>query len=69
MRLLDTSHPFFRPLWRRAAIVALCFAWALFELSMGEALWALAFCAIGAYCAWALLVAYSPGEGKRADEG
>ncbi|TIM59821.1 MAG: DUF3329 domain-containing protein, partial [Mesorhizobium sp.] len=24
----DSEHPFFRPLWRRVAIVAVCLVWA-----------------------------------------
>jgi hypothetical protein len=62
MKLLDTSHPFLRPLWRRVAIVVFSLCWALFELSMGEPVWAIAFAAIGLFCAWTLLVAYRPGN-------
>jgi len=69
MKLLDASHPFFRPRWRRVAIVAVSFAWALLEFLLGEPLWALAFAAIGAYCAWALLIAYTPQQGKRTEDG
>ncbi|EXL03204.1 hypothetical protein [Aquamicrobium defluvii] len=67
MKILDAAHPFYRPLWRRIAIVALSFAWAAFELSNGETIWAMVFGAIGLYCGWALLVAYKPviGDGEK----
>ncbi len=60
MKILDAGHPFYRPLWRRIAIVAVAFLWAAFELSNGETIWATVFGAIGLYCGWALLVAYKP---------
>ncbi len=63
MKILDAAHPFYRPLWRRVAIVAVAFAWAAFELSNGEAIWASVFGVIGLYCGWALLVAYRPATG------
>lgn len=69
MKILDAGHPFYRPLWRRVAIVAVCFGWAAFEYSMGESVWALLFGAIGLYCAWALLVAYRPGEEGNGTDG
>lgn len=68
MRLLDTGHDFFRPLWVRLAIVAVAFAWALFEASLGETVWALVFGGIASYCAWALLIGYRrPSAGERKD--
>lgn len=69
MKLLDPGHAFFRPLWRRAAIVAACLGWALFELSLGETLWALAFGAVGAYCGWVLILAYKPPEEEHDGNG
>jgi hypothetical protein len=51
-------HPFFRPLWVRIAIVAVCFAWATLELSRDEGTWAVIFGAIGGYAAYNLLFAW-----------
>jgi hypothetical protein len=69
MRILETDHPFFRPLWVRVAIVVVAFAWAAFEFSHGEDVWALVFGAIGSYCAWALLISYSKPEEKDGQNG
>ena len=66
MRILETDHPFFRPLWVRVAIVLAIFPWAMFEFSNGEDLWALIFGAIGSYCAWMLLIKYRmPRDGDK----
>lgn len=64
MRLIDTEHPFFRPLWRRIAVTALCLGWATFELVSDSPGWAALFGAIGLYCGWKFLVNYQP----RADD-
>ena len=69
MKLLDASHPFFNPLWRRIAVVVFALGWAAFEYSLGETVWALFFGAIGLYCAWALLLAYEPAKDEQGKEG
>ena len=63
MRLIDPSHPFFRPAWRHYLVVAAPFAWAGVEWSAGNTVWAYLFAAIGGYLAWNLLVAHRP-EGE-----
>jgi hypothetical protein len=63
MRLIDPSHPFFRPAWRRYLVVAAPFAWAGVEWSAGNTVWAYLFAAIGGYLAWNLLIAHRP-EGE-----
>ena len=32
MKIIDQSHPFYKPLWRRSAIVAVVAGWAAFEV-------------------------------------
>ncbi len=63
MRLIDPTHPFYRPAWRRYALVAVCFAWAFVEFGRGSSLWAYLFAAIGGYLAWHLIIRW-PGNGK-----
>ncbi len=63
MRLLDPEHPFFRPAWRRALLVAAPFAWAGVEWSFDNRLWAYVFAGIGGYLAWTLFIAWRP-EGR-----
>lgn len=61
-RLLDLDHPFFRPAWIRAAIVALCFLWTALEIWAGAVPWAILFGALGAYCAYRFFVVFNPRE-------
>jgi hypothetical protein len=52
MGLFELRHPFFRPLWRRWLVVAICFGWAAFELVTGSPFWAIIFGAFGATAVW-----------------
>lgn len=65
MKLLDVQHPFFRPMWRRVAVVALCLGWALVELATGAVFWAILFGAMGLYCAHQFFIAFDPPDGPR----
>ncbi|MDI6025768.1 DUF3329 domain-containing protein [Corticibacterium sp. UT-5YL-CI-8] len=56
----DTSHPFFRPLWRRILLVAFCVAWAGFELYMGSSFWATLVGGMAVLGAWQFLINYKP---------
>jgi hypothetical protein len=51
------DHAFYKPKWRRVAIVALAAAWAMFELLLGkDGLWTVISIAVWAYCFWAFLL-------------
>ncbi|MDA9865358.1 hypothetical protein N9C96_01640 [bacterium] len=54
----DVRHPFFRPLWRRAALTVFTLVWAFFELSNGATLWAALFGACGAYLFYQFFVIF-----------
>ena len=56
----DSTHPFFRPLWRRIATLAVCVGWAGFEVIWGEPIWALAAVGLFAYGFWTLIVKFAP---------
>jgi len=51
-KLIDLEHPFFKPVWVRIAVVAVCVLWGLFELSQGNGLWAVVFIGMGAICGY-----------------
>ncbi|HEY8594969.1 MAG TPA: DUF3329 domain-containing protein [Devosiaceae bacterium] len=59
---LDSAHPFFRPLWRRIATLAVCVGWAGFEVIWGEPTWALVAVGLFAYGFWTLIVKFAPEE-------
>lgn len=59
MKLLsERDRAFFRPLWRRVAVVAFCAAWAGFEYFLGDPGWALIVGGIGVLAAWLFLVRF-----------
>lgn len=73
MKKSNTYHPFFRPLWRRIALVASCLLWAGFEAYMGNNSWTLIMLAVSAYAAWAYLIAWqepetTPDDGAPGDQ-
>lgn len=58
MKLFDLRHPFFRPLWRRVAVTAVCVVWAVVELMGGNVFWAILFGGLGGLCAWEFFIVY-----------
>jgi hypothetical protein len=60
MQLIDPNHSFYRPLWIRLAIVAVCFGWAIVEVTTGEPFWAILVGALGVYSAYKLLLTFTP---------
>jgi hypothetical protein len=59
-RFFALDHPFYRPVWVRAGLVALCAGWTFVEVSMGNTLWAALFAGLAGYLFWALFIAWSP---------
>lgn len=64
----DHEHPFFRPLWRRIAIVAVCAGWSIFEFSNGAQMWGMIAAAFTAYAVWQFFYLYNPAEPAPAAE-
>lgn len=56
----DTRHPFYRPLWRRVLIVAVCLVWGAVEFWYEAPFWGTIALGLGAYAAWTFLYAYDP---------
>ena len=55
---LDVRTPFFRPLWRRVVATGICFAWAAYEFSTGNAFWGMLFGGAGALMGWQFFVTF-----------
>ncbi len=68
MSLFNLRHPFFRPLWRRIAVVAVCAGWGFFELSMGNAFWVVLFWGLAGVCAYEFFVIYDEANYRDEDE-
>ncbi|WP_343081608.1 hypothetical protein [Ostreiculturibacter nitratireducens] len=56
MKLIDPSDPFFRPVWRRWAVVLVPGIWACFEFASGSPGWGIIFGGAAAYAYWALIL-------------
>jgi hypothetical protein len=52
MKILDLEHPFFIPVGVRVAVVIICAAWGLFEISNANVFWAMFFMGLSVICAW-----------------
>jgi hypothetical protein len=64
----DRNTAFFRPLWRRVAVVVLLAAWTGVELVYGDHTWALITGAILAYSVWTFFITF-PAADAEAKEG
>ena len=54
----NNDHPFFRPLWRRVALVVFCAAWTLFEFLTDGGIWVMMAGGMTALGAYQFLYAY-----------
>lgn len=64
----DNEHPFFRPLWRRVAVVIVCAAWAVLEFASSAPLWGMIALAFTAYAVWTFLITFKvPADTKDED--
>ncbi|SHI78067.1 hypothetical protein [Wenxinia saemankumensis] len=64
MKILDPEHPFYAPVWRRVAVVALCLGWSLVEILAGSTGWAILTGALGLWCLYEFFL--SPAARRRA---
>jgi hypothetical protein len=56
----DADHPFFRPLWRRIAVVVVCVAWMVLEFATGQPFWGTSAAGMTGYAVWVYLWTYKP---------
>ena len=56
----DNQHPFFRPLWRRIAVILVCVGWAILEFATNAPFWGMIALGFTAYAIWAFLLTYNP---------
>lgn len=63
----DMNHPWFKPLWRRVLVIAICAGVALWDLSNGEYVWALIFGGLGGYGIYVFFIAWGGNEADKQD--
>ena len=61
----DYEHPFFRPLWRRIAVVAVCVIWAIIEFASGTPFWGVIALGFAAYAVWQFFYLYKRVDGAK----
>jgi hypothetical protein len=64
---LDVSHPWLKPLWRRALLTGAVLAWTAFEFSRGAVFWGILFGAAGLWLAYKYFIAFDPKDYERSD--
>lgn len=55
----DSEHPFFRPLWRRVAVVAVCVIWSIIEFATGTPFWGVIALGFAGYGVWQFFICTS----------
>jgi len=57
-RMKDRDVSFFRPLWRRIAVVAVCVVWGALEIRGGDGTWIAITLGLTAYAVWQFFIAF-----------
>ena len=60
--MFNFHTPFFRPLWVRLLVVAICIGWGIFELLGNSIGFAMIFLAAGIYAAYGMFIAFDPDQ-------
>lgn len=74
-RVSDLNHPFYRPLWRRVALVTVTGAWACYEnFVVKDPMWMVLTAGVFVYAAWVFLIKWvdpadKPAEASEGPEG
>ncbi|MBB4063283.1 DUF3329 domain-containing protein [Gellertiella hungarica] len=69
MQIIDPKHPFYRPLWVRLLVVAICAVWFVVELVIGSPFFMVIMGALTVYTAWVLVIRFPrDGEASAADK-
>jgi hypothetical protein len=58
----DHENPFFRPLWRRVTVVAVCVIWSVIEFATGTPFWGVIALGFAGYGAWQFFYLYKPAD-------
>lgn len=68
MQIIDPKHPFYRPLYVRLLVVAVCALWFAVELVMGSPFFMVIMGALTVYTAWVLIIRFPREDGSAAGE-
>lgn len=63
--MFDLDDAFYRPLWIRLLLVAICLSWGLVEIATGSPGWGIGFLALAGWLGWRFFVTFdSPGDDR-----
>ena len=65
----DHEHPFFKPLWRRVAVTALCAGWAVLEFAANSPGWGMIALGFTGYAVWQFFWLYRKPESPAGPKG
>jgi hypothetical protein len=65
--LKERDINFFRPLWRRVLVTAVCAIWAALELWHGEQLWIMITLGLTAFSVWSFFITFDKGAMNAAE--
>ena len=63
--MFKMNDPFFRPLWLRVLLVAICVFWTVVELWTGSPGWAMLFAGLGGYAAYSFFIVFNPTDPEK----
>jgi hypothetical protein len=67
--LFDLDHPFFLPVWRRVAVVAVCALWSAVEWATASPFWGILAGGLAVYAYWGLFLKFDEAKARaRAEE-
>lgn len=62
MQWFELQIDFFRPVWRRVVLVAVCLGWATLEFVKGAPFWGMIFAVMGVHAIWQLFFSDWPDD-------
>jgi hypothetical protein len=63
VNFFELQIDFFLPVWRRVAVILVCFVWAMVEFGSGAPLWGTIFASLGIYAVWQFFLTDWPATG------
>jgi hypothetical protein len=67
--LKDHEHPFFRPLWRRIAVTAVCAVWTAVEFAASSPFWGVIALGFTGYAIWQFFYLHNRPESSTGHDG
>lgn len=68
IKIVDQDHPFYKPLWRRLALIAAIGVWAFYEIAfVRDPMWMVLTGGLFVYAVWNFIVIWPRADQTKAD--